>query len=96
MRDVRLAAAALRDLDEATAFIAADNPAAAERLAARLQDAAAGLASFPLRGMVLPGSRRRRVLTVPDSAFRLVYSVSRGRILILRIWHGARGWPPVT
>jgi len=95
-RAVRLTLVALRDLEDATAFIAADNPAAAERMAARLREAAASLAAFPLRGAALPGPRSRRVLTVPETPFRLVYSVARDRILILRIWHGARGWPPVT
>lgn len=95
MRTVRLSAAALRDLEEATAFIADDNPGAADRMAARLQVAAAGLAEFPFRGPVLPGARPRRVLSVPDTPFRLVYAVSGDRVLILRIWHGARRWPPV-
>lgn len=95
-RSVRLSAAALGDLEEAIEFIAADNPVAAERVSARLHAAAASLAEFPLRGVAIPGRKPRRVLTVPDTPFRLVYSVSQDRILILRIWHGARGWPPVT
>ena len=96
MTTVRLAAAALRDFEEAIAHIAADNPAAAERVASVLRTAAASLAEFPLRGVALPGARPRRVLTVPDTPFRLVYTVTRNRIVILRIWHGARGWPPVA
>lgn len=95
-RPVRLAAAALRDFEEAIAYIAADNPDAAQRMAAIMRDAAASLAEFPLRGVALPGARARRVLTIPDTPFRLVYAVSRSGVMVLRIWHGARGWPPVT
>jgi plasmid stabilization system protein ParE len=96
MRRVRLAAAALRDVEEAIALIAADNPHAAERVAIMLRDAAASLAEFPLRGVSLPGARPRQILTVPDTPFRIVFSVTRSRVMVLRIWHGARGWPPVT
>ena len=85
-----LADRALDDLREAIAFIAQDDPDAAERIALRLREAAALLAQFPHLGHAV-SERDRRVFSVPGTAFRLIYRVSADRLTVLRIWHGARG-----
>lgn len=85
-----LAERALGDLREAIAFIAKDDPAAADRIATRLREAAGRLAQFPLLGHAL-SDHGRRVFGVPGTPFRLIYRVSADRLTILRIWHGARG-----
>jgi plasmid stabilization system protein ParE len=33
---------------------------------------------------------------VPGTPFRLIYSVARDTVVIRRIWHGARQWPPAS
>ncbi|MBX9697960.1 MAG: type II toxin-antitoxin system RelE/ParE family toxin [Acetobacteraceae bacterium] len=96
MPRIVISVAALRDLEEAVAFIAAENPDAATRLAARLRQAGAKLGDFPLMGPRLAGSRSCRAFAVPATPFWLVYRVKGDTVTILRIWHGARGWPPVT
>jgi plasmid stabilization system protein ParE len=89
---LRLSAAALRDLTEAVDFIAAENPEAALRLRARLIEAAESLRDFPaLAPMAGDG---RRIFTVSGTRFRLLYRVREQTVLILRILHGARQWPP--
>ena len=91
---LRLSPAALRDLAEATEFIAADNPDAAQRVRDRLVAASATLLDLPLMGS--EDALGRRVLTVPGTDFRLIYAVRRDIILVLRIHHGARRWPPAS
>ncbi len=62
-------------------------------MAARLRAAAARLVTFPALGVPY-GGRDRRVINVAQTPFRLVYRVRGETITILRIWHGARRWPP--
>ena len=86
-----LSGTARRDLAEAIAFIAADNPQAADRQNRLIQATAFRLARFPALGRAEAGGRR--VAQVPGTPFRLIYEVRRDSILILRVWHGARQWP---
>jgi toxin ParE1/3/4 len=92
LRSLVFAEAARRDVEEAVAFIARDDPAAAGRMVDRIEAVAAMLLSFPRAGAAL--SRERRVIGVGGTPFRLIYRETRGGITILRVWHGARGWPP--
>jgi len=43
--------------------------------------------------MALPG-QTVRVATVHETQYRLIYAVLADELLILRVWHGARQWPP--
>ena len=95
MRTLRFARGARRDLEEALAFIEQDNPDAALALLRRIREAADLLRSFPKAGRLQPASGARW-LQVTGTAFGLVYREQPERITILRIWHGARGWPPVS
>jgi toxin ParE1/3/4 len=86
-----LSGTARRDLAEAIAFIAADNPHAADRQNRLIQATAHRPTRFPALGRAeVEGRRVAQVATTP---FRLVYEVRRDSILILRVWHGARAWP---
>ncbi|MFZ4406214.1 MAG: type II toxin-antitoxin system RelE/ParE family toxin [Paracraurococcus sp.] len=87
---------ARRDLRDAVEYIAQDDAAAAERLEVRLHEAAARLADFPALGPALAQAEGLRVFSVSGTPFRLVYQVGADRLTILRIWHGARGWPPAS
>lgn len=95
MRTLRFARGARRDLDAALSFIEIENPEAALALLGRIREAAALLQRFPGAGRPqnIPGVR---FLQVSGTAYGLVYREQSDRITILRIWHGARGWPPVS
>ncbi len=86
---VSLEAAA--DLERLRAFVAAKNPAAADRAIAVLTAAVESLAAFPERGR--PSSTPNlRDLIVPfgQSAYlvRYAYSAPAEEVVLLRIWHG--------
>ena len=36
----------------------------------------------------------RRLFAVPGTSFLLIYRVENDDLIILRVWHGARQWPP--
>lgn len=88
------APAAQRELAEAIAYIALDDPQAAERLDATIRAAAARLTIFPKLGVRARGQQRR--LPVAGTPYLIVYRVTRDAIIILRVWHGARQWPPAS
>lgn len=83
---------ALGDLEEARAYVAEDDTAAAARLAGRILEVADRLVRAPTLG------RRRRVagtreLAVPGTPYLLVYRSLADRIQVLRVLHGRRTWP---
>ena len=83
---------ALSDLDEAAAFIAQDNPRAAQIMVKRIGDAARLLSDHPDAGR--PGRvHGTRELVVADTPFILPYRVVKNTVQILRVLHGARKWP---
>ena len=63
-------------------YIAADNPAAAARLA-----------RFPLIGRTgtIPGTRE----LIPHEHYRLVYEIADQIVWLLALVHTSRQWPPV-
>jgi len=79
---------ALRDLSNIHTHIAADNPAAASRMAVELMAACDRLEQFPERGRL--GRRRgtRELTTVWP--YVIVYKVTRQQVEILAVWHGAQ------
>ncbi|HEY1110304.1 MAG TPA: type II toxin-antitoxin system RelE/ParE family toxin [Opitutaceae bacterium] len=85
----------LNDLREIVTFIAADNPPAALRMGDRIFDAADRLADFPNLGHPLRDKHRpnHRELVVAD--YRMIYRFDEtaNALIILRVWHGARGDP---
>jgi len=84
------------DLDEITAYIAEDNPDAAERVADHIYDMAARLCEQPNLGH--PGRKDgTRELIVRKGSWRsgyiLPYRVRGERVELLAVIHGAREWP---
>jgi plasmid stabilization system protein ParE len=80
---------ALGDVARIAAYIAAENPVAAARVARELLVAGDSLVVFPRRGRPtsLPG--RRELLAVRP--YVLVYRILPGEVVdILRIWHAAQ------
>ena len=82
--------AALADLEQITAFIAADNAEIAERFANRLVDLAELLRSLPERGR--PVKKWPGVRAVVLAPYLIFYRFEKPAhtVEILRFWHGAR------
>jgi toxin ParE1/3/4 len=89
---------ALDDLKRQLIFIAADNPAAAERVVDRLRATAAGLEDFATgRPGRVTGTYEKSVTGLPYIiAYEIIpaHESSAGEaIAILRVIHTARDWP---
>ena len=82
---------ARQDLDDIAAYIALDNPTAAENTVRRIVEAVAGLSFYPRIGREgrVEGTRE---LVISGTPFIAVYRL-RERIEILSVYHGARQWP---
>ncbi len=92
---VELSPLALRDLEEIIAFIAADNPEAAERFGRRLIEQTRTMGLHPLAGRMVPELRDKNIREKIVRAYRIVYRVDKDRrvLVISRFWHAARGTP---
>ena len=83
---------AVTDLAAARAYIAQDNPPAADRQVERVLAAVAGLLQFPEIGR--PGRRAgTRELVINRTPYIAAYRVRGEVIEILRIMHGRQRWP---
>ncbi len=83
---------ALDNLDTAVEFIAADNPAAAKKVAQTIQNSVQLLAEQP--GIGRPGRvTGTRELVVVGLPYIIPYLEQEGRIVILRIMHASMKWP---
>ena len=93
----RLSSRARRDLLEATRWIAADNPSAAEALREAVDKAARQIASHPLCGFVRPEivEPPYRFIALTGFPYVLIYDPDREPPLILRLLHGARDLPDI-
>jgi toxin ParE1/3/4 len=81
------------DLAALRAFIAEDNPAAAQRVVLRIiRGIEQLLANQPQMGRPgrVPGTRE---LVVPRTPYVIPYRIRNNRLQVLRVYHGARKWP---
>jgi len=84
---------AIDDLAALRAFIAEENPAAAQRVALRIvRSVKELLARQPHMGRPgrVPGTRE---FVVPRTPYIVPYRVRHNRLEILRVYHGTRKWP---
>ena len=89
---VRWLRKALRNLDEEASCIAADDPAAARLVVARVLEAAAQLADQP--GLGRPGRvHSTRELMVAKIRYMVPYRVKGDAVEILRVFHTSRRLP---
>jgi plasmid stabilization system protein ParE len=89
---VRWLRTALLNLDEEASCIAADEPAAARQVVARMLDAVAQLADQP--GLGRPGRiPNTRELVVARTRYLVPYRVKRDAVEILRVFHTSRRFP---
>ena len=92
LRRLRWTPRALRRLESVWAFIAPENPAAADRTMQRIVDAAEILAAHPAMGR--PGRiMGTRELVLADTPSLIAYRVSETEIAILTVLHTAQRWP---
>jgi toxin ParE1/3/4 len=83
---------ALKNLEQAYDYVAADNPDAAVQVVLKLQAAAAQLAEFPLLGKV-GRVEQTRELVIAHTPYILVYRVKGKTVEILRVLHGSKRYP---
>jgi toxin ParE1/3/4 len=80
---------ALARLQEIRAYIALDNPEAAERLTTRLVSVVQALTDFPMLGR--PGADpETRELVVGGTPYIILYQVKHNCILIRTVWHASQ------
>jgi toxin ParE1/3/4 len=90
---VRWLRAALADIDAEVDYIARDNPAAADRVADKVNRSVGQLTEYPSTGRAgrVPGTRE---LVISGTSYIVVYRVRDRALEILRVFHAARRWPP--
>ncbi|PYE87709.1 type II toxin-antitoxin system RelE/ParE family toxin [Phyllobacterium leguminum] len=83
---------ALRHLDQIGAYIAQDNPDAADRVVARIITAVDNLRSLPAMGRIgrIKGTREYVFADIP---YVVAYRVKPETIEIAAIFHAAKRWP---
>lgn len=74
----------IRDIE---AYIATDNPEAAERMAHRIRAAGESLHRQPFRGRPAGGGSRELLSVRP---YRILYAVTEAAVVILEVRHTAR------
>ncbi len=80
---------ALRDFEEATDYIAADNPMAAQQIAERIEVATRKLTEYPYIGH--PGDdENTREWLVRQTPYVLVYEIHGDTVYLSRVWHTRR------
>jgi plasmid stabilization system protein ParE len=88
-----LAPEALDDLQSVWDFIAADNPAAADRVIDELFETFEQLAAWPEIGHLRPDLTPRQVRFWPVRSYLIVYRSNNDRVQIVAILHGFRDVP---
>lgn len=87
---------AIADLAALVRHIAEDNRNAAEKTGRAILQRTRVLEEFPLADRTLPEEGRAGVRELQLPPWRLIYELSGdGTVVVLRIWHAARGQPEV-
>lgn len=92
-REVKWLPGAIDDLHSIAEHIAADSPAHAAAVVARVISLAAELARFPLSHRRVPKWNDENIRQRIVYSFRLIFRVRANRVDILAIIHGARLLP---
>lgn len=83
---------AIEHLAHLRAYIARDNPKAANRIAGTLLEAAERLAELPNLGR--PGRvAGTRELVVPGTPYMIPYRLRGDRLEVIAVFHGRQKWP---
>lgn len=87
---VRFTDAAIRELEDIEAYVAYDDPVAAQRLAETIVHACLTLQQSPGLGPVIAVLRGVTLRRLVSGSYLVVYSAGPDQITIHRIRHGAR------
>lgn len=87
---VRWTLRSISDLEEVGSYIARDNPDAANRWIAKLRARAQAASRLPLAGRIVPEFAEHEIREVFERAYRIVYRVETGSIVVLTVQHGRR------
>ncbi len=97
MTRLRWSRPALADYRDIISWIRKANPRAAERIRDVIKDRLGLLTTMPRMGRVgrVAGTRE---LVIAGTPYIVIYELGDGdeHILVLRVLHGARRWPPKT
>ncbi len=88
--DWRLSEAAGCDLEEISAYIARDNPRAAEAWVGRLLEQVEHACLQPRGGRVVPEFKHPEIREVFLRSYRIIYLIERDSLFVLRIIEGHR------
>lgn len=83
---------ALRNLEQAHAYIVQDDTEAARQLILRIQGAVDQLAEFPFMGRVGRVASTRE-LVISNTSYLIIYRIKEENVEILRILHSSRKYP---
>jgi toxin ParE1/3/4 len=84
---------ALRDLEEIDAYIAVDDPIAAERWVQGLLAAAQRAGELPMSGRKVPELGREDIREILERSYRIVYRILDVRVQVLTVFEGHRLLP---
>ena len=89
--------AARDDLHDIVVFIARDNPERAMSFGYQLISETDRLHDFPALGRIVPEYENQCLREIIFRPYRIVYRVNHDRKIceIARVWHSARGVPPI-
>jgi toxin ParE1/3/4 len=88
MMRIRWTAPARRAFTQHIAFIADDDPDAADRVRVAILEAIELLAEYPHRGRLGRREGTRELVIAQFPSYIVVYRVAKSEVRILRIWHG--------
>ena len=75
-------------------LIAADNRSAAQNTGLTILEQTRLLEAFPFAGRILPEESRPTVREIIHDPYRIIYELpDEMSVVVLRIWHAARGKP---
>ena len=92
-REVAWTEPAWDDLESAAGYIERDSAAYAAAFVREVKAAAASLSDFAERGQVVPEFRDSTLRELLIRPYRLVYRITKERVVVLALVHGAmRAW----
>lgn len=78
------------DLDTIVRYISRDSPFYAQAFAERVLTATRRLGHFPESGRMIPEAEDRTMREIIVQAYRVMYRVEPGQVLVLAVMHGSR------
>jgi toxin ParE1/3/4 len=84
---LRFRRSAISDIEKIFAHIATDNPDAARRVCARIEEVAQLIATLPYMGQL---TRNKKFRQHPVGNYLIVYKVTMDEVIVQYVRHGAR------